>query len=197
MQISHVSQAFKRGAPLRYPLRDSRGVLLLAQGAEITDKLYALLHLRGILLEVQGLLRVTTGESAGQEIPIRHTQMTIGRHPDCEVQIASPVVSSFHCRIYRLPLDVLLEDLDSRNGTYCNEQRVVGRVELHDQERIRIGHILLEVSLFAAVSSNSNEGDQALKTWILADAAGGKRGTPHLGPTEPDLCLDIPPGFPL
>jgi hypothetical protein len=190
MHISHVSQSFKRGARLRYPLRDARGVLLLAQGAEITERLYNLLHLRGILLETQGFLTVTNGETPEQEIPIRHTQVAIGRHPDCEVRIASPVVSSLHCRIYKLPLDMLIEDLDSRNGTYLNDRRLFGKVELNDQDRIRIGYTVLTLSLFAAVSSSTNEGELALQRWIVADTNTGRNGSPVLGPTEPDFCLD-------
>jgi hypothetical protein len=192
MQISHISQSFRRGTRLRYPLRDARGVLLLAQGAEITDRLYALLHLRGILLEVQASLRVAT-EPDAQEIPVRHTQMTIGRHPDCEVQIASSFVSTFHCRIYKLPLDVLIEDLDSRNGTYRNDQKILGKVELHDQDRIRVGNTVFTVSLFAAVSADTSEGDRALQTWILGDRANPPRRGAPLVPTEPDFCLDLPP----
>jgi predicted component of type VI protein secretion system len=194
MQISHVSESFKRGARLRYPLRDARGILLLAQGAEITDKLYSLLHLRGILVEVQGFLRVTSGELAGQEIPIRQGQMTIGRHPDCDVQIASQVVSGFHCRIYRLPLDVLIEDLESRNGTYRNDQPIVmGKVQLHDGDRIRVGSTQFTIELFAAMSANTSEGSQALHAWILADSE--SQGFSPMGATAPDICLDIPPEF--
>lgn len=189
MQISHVSQSFKRGARLRYPLRDSRSVLLLAQGAEITDRLYNLLHLRGISLEVQGSLTVINGEAAGQEIPICQVQMTIGRHPDCQVRIANPVVSSFHCRIHKLPLDILIQDLDSRNGTYRNEQRIFNMTGLDDQDRIRVGTTVLSVSLFAAVSAETSEGNQALQTWILSDAQACQQAT-MLGGTQPDFCLD-------
>jgi hypothetical protein len=69
----------------------------------------------------------------------------------------------------------------------------MGKVELNDQDRIRVGDTVFTVSLFAAVSADTNEGDRALQTWILGDRENRQRRDAPLVPTEPDFCLDLPP----
>lgn len=58
------------------------------------------------------------------ELPDFFAPITIGRAPDCDYVLDDPVVSARHVRIVREPDGLHLEDLDSANGTYVNEQRV-------------------------------------------------------------------------
>lgn len=58
------------------------------------------------------------------ELPKFFAPITIGRAPDCDFVLEDPVVSARHVRLVRDPDGLRLEDLDSANGTYVNDQRI-------------------------------------------------------------------------
>lgn len=85
------------------------------------------------------LVRVSTGQSE-QEILL--TDMTtIGRQPTNTLQIVDRLVSKEHAVIQRRPGSnvFLLADLDSRNGTYCNDRLVESTLALRHGDILRIG----------------------------------------------------------
>jgi hypothetical protein len=187
---SRLAITIKRGTRLRYPIKDANGVLLLAQGAEVTERLAGLLEQRGITLTVWACLKVTKGEPAGLEIPVRKDCLVIGRRPDCDVQLEDLLVSGHHCNLHRRPVGVFLEDLKSRNGTYLNGKKVVEESEVGDQDTIRIGKAIFTVQLFAALEADSEQGSQALIAWHLSvNADGGAPATPY-GRTLASIDLD-------
>lgn len=49
----------------------------------------------------------------------------IGRAAECQLKIASTQVSRRHCRITVTDKEVLIEDLNSANGTYVNQDRLI------------------------------------------------------------------------
>jgi len=70
--------------------------------------------------------------------------ITIGRSPDCDIQIEESSVSSKHARIEMLPnpfvaalTDIFIEDLDSMNGIYVNDEQVSRQI-IQNKDRIRI-----------------------------------------------------------
>lgn len=65
----------------------------------------------------------------------------IGRDDDCSVMIDVAGVSRHHAKIRISHERVTLEDLGSKNGTWKNDERVNGSVELRDGDRIRIGRV--------------------------------------------------------
>lgn len=65
-------------------------------------------------------------------------QLVLGRDDSCDIVIASRQVSRKHSRVYRVEQDVYLEDLSSKNGTYCNGERITGNVLLSDGDVIQI-----------------------------------------------------------
>ncbi len=71
-------------------------------------------------------------------------QMTIGRNPNCDIQITESSVSAIHAIITQMPnrhfpqfMETYLQDQDSTNGTFVNEQPVIGRQRLHNNDVIR------------------------------------------------------------
>lgn len=78
-----------------------------------------------------------------QEIDLHDGDTLIGRSADCHVTIEDPLVSRNHARI-RIARDLaVVEDLDSRNGTFVNGRAVEGLVGLEDGDRVRIGTLEL------------------------------------------------------
>lgn len=77
------------------------------------------------------------GELNGQRW-ILEDSLLIGRDPDCDITIPSRQVSRHHARLTREGEQVLLEDLGSKNGTYCNGQPVRIVTLLHDGDILQI-----------------------------------------------------------
>jgi pSer/pThr/pTyr-binding forkhead associated (FHA) protein len=59
-------------------------------------------------------------------------------HPDAAVVVLpSPAVAKAHAVVTRTPDGCVLEDLNTRNGTYVNGARVAGPVTLRDGDEVR------------------------------------------------------------
>lgn len=82
-------------------------------------------------------------DPAGKEHHLAEPVSNIGRGVDNEIVIASKRVSREHARIRREGRKLVLEDLNSTNGTFLNEQRVLGSEILRDGDRIMIGDVIL------------------------------------------------------
>ncbi|MGN6184618.1 MAG: FHA domain-containing protein [Thermoanaerobaculia bacterium] len=89
-----------------------------------------------------------TPDSAPDRVfPLLDAEHTIGRGPDNSITIADGSVSSHHARILRTQQGFAVEDLQSRNGTFVNGERVVEKRPLADGDLIRIGKIILIFNL--------------------------------------------------
>ncbi len=69
--------------------------------------------------------------------------VTIGRSPDCDIQLSAGGVSRQHCKILAADSGFVVEDLDSTNHTRVNDA-VVKRQQLADGDRIRLGRSVLK-----------------------------------------------------
>ncbi len=67
----------------------------------------------------------------------------IGRAARNDICIDDPFVSSFHCKILRQGKDYFLQDLNSKNGVYCNDEKVT-YVKLEPGAHIKINKVVLE-----------------------------------------------------
>lgn len=76
-----------------------------------------------------------------ESYPIRHEpfkSITIGRLPECDLEIPSPAVSRQHARLFDEDGTVTLVDLSSTNGTFLNGRRINGKVRLNRGDRVDI-----------------------------------------------------------
>jgi len=83
------------------------------------------------------LLIAQNGPLKGQRWTVSKP-LLVGRETTCEVMIPDRMVSRFHARITPTHEGMLLEDLDSKNGTHCNGNPVDGRVFLQDGDTVQI-----------------------------------------------------------
>lgn len=83
-------------------------------------------------------LRANNGIEAGQLIALPEPSATLGRHPNCDIVVDVGAVSRKHCRIDRDDHGFLISDLDSRNGTYLNEE--LDRIA--EPRRLRQGDVI-------------------------------------------------------
>jgi pSer/pThr/pTyr-binding forkhead associated (FHA) protein len=71
-------------------------------------------------------------------------EITIGRAPGCKVNLDDTYASQLHARVFRRDNQVLIEDLGSTNGTFCNGKKVSGPMPIGKGDRIQIGQTVLE-----------------------------------------------------
>ena len=74
------------------------------------------------------------------------SQRTLGRANRSDFILDAALVSRVHCRLLTDARgDLSVEDLDSTNGTFVNDQRVSGRAPLSPGDRLRVGRVELSV----------------------------------------------------
>jgi DNA-binding response OmpR family regulator len=84
------------------------------------------------------MLLMIEGPSPGKRTFIDQPELIIGRDEDCEVVIPERQVSRQHARIRQERGKYVLEDLDSKNGTFVNGQQIDGPHSLQDGDEIQI-----------------------------------------------------------
>jgi hypothetical protein len=70
------------------------------------------------------LLEVIDGPDEGREFEVREGTMIIGRHESCDIPLTDPSASRHHARLVCKADGVMIEDLQSTNGTLVNNERV-------------------------------------------------------------------------
>jgi pSer/pThr/pTyr-binding forkhead associated (FHA) protein len=105
------------------------------------------------------------------EIPLPAPQFLIGRDPRCNLRPSSEAVSKLHCAIVQRDNAVFVRDLKSTNGTFVNNDRIGGEVQVHEGDLLRVGPLVLafKIEVGAAATDTpapSNEEDQ-VASWLL------------------------------
>ena len=90
-------------------------------------------------------LRVLEGKNAGQEISVQGKKFLVGRAEDCHLRPGSDLISRHHCVLLVEEGYIGVRDFGSKNGTYVNEERVVGERELKPGDRLTIGPLRFEI----------------------------------------------------
>jgi serine phosphatase RsbU (regulator of sigma subunit)/pSer/pThr/pTyr-binding forkhead associated (FHA) protein len=83
-------------------------------------------------------LQILKGPNEGSVIPLEGDRFVLGRNPDCGIVIPVTSVSREHAQILRVQGKYFIEDKQSRNGTFVNNQAINARTALKNNDRIRI-----------------------------------------------------------
>jgi hypothetical protein len=86
----------------------------------------------------------------GQVFPLTETPVTIGRASDNDVVLSDQQVSRHHATLFRRGDTFYVQDLESANGTYLNEQRIPAPRPLRHGYVLRMGNTIFDVQLAAA-----------------------------------------------
>lgn len=84
---------------------------------------------------------------SGEVHPLLDDVITLGRIGANAVAIADPSVSSSHARIARTSEGFVVEDLQSRNGTFVNAEKVTGPRTLADGDLLRLGRVVFTFNI--------------------------------------------------
>jgi len=107
-------------------------------------------ELKGLLAaERMGLPLLAYRDGAGElriiEVAVSDRPLSIGRRQEMDVALPwDAEVSGFHAELQCTGGEVTITDDGlSKNGTFVNQQRVVGRLRLRNRDRVRIGRTVL------------------------------------------------------
>ncbi len=107
-----------------------------------------------------------TGPDLGKRFTLGETPMVLGREPDCNLCLNDSSVSRRHARLRFGDGGYVLEDLQSTNGTYVNDEPVTVRL-LRDGDYVRVGS-----SIFRFLMGGNVEADyhQVIYRMTIIDA---------------------------
>ncbi|MBC8350893.1 MAG: SpoIIE family protein phosphatase [Planctomycetes bacterium] len=83
-------------------------------------------------------LTANNGPQAGRRYELDRPESVLGRHPECDVVIDVGAVSRYHCKVITDGDTCSVEDLNSRNGTFLNEEVIEGRTQLEHGNLVRV-----------------------------------------------------------
>ena len=81
----------------------------------------------------------TDGER--RDFPLKQVRTVLGRNRSCDLRIPLSSVSREHCEILIEENNVVLRDLDSRNGTYLNHNRIE-QTPLEAGDELAVGPVI-------------------------------------------------------
>jgi DNA-binding winged helix-turn-helix (wHTH) protein len=90
-----------------------------------------------------------------REIALSRGKNLLGRDDDAIVWIEDAVVSRRHARIVIDETGAVLEDLDSRNGTYLRGKRIEAPTKLADEDQVTIGPASMIFRIFKQTASTA------------------------------------------
>lgn len=119
-------------------------------------------------LFLQDLWQEKQSDSEGNRIAIERFPYVIGRHPDCDHQLSHGMISRRHCALVARGNHVWVEDLDSRNGTFINGERVQQPQPIRDGDVLSVAHVAFKVSVPTLAEASDR-----------VSASGSRAGGPH------------------
>lgn len=89
--------------------------------------------------ELRAYLEVTAGPGRGRRFYLTGPEHVIGRNPDVDIYLPDESISRSHARVILRNDGYLLQDMDSKNGTFLNDTRV-HECPLHTGDEITVGN---------------------------------------------------------
>jgi pSer/pThr/pTyr-binding forkhead associated (FHA) protein len=114
------------------------------------------------------------------------TEITIGRDMENDLQIDNLAVSSFHARIERSQDKYFIEDLNSTNGTYIDEEKIT-KCELQDGDTAGIGKHSLTFLLEGGTSTGRGSSQLDMARTMVLDTEKQRELVKKAEPSFPEL----------
>jgi len=94
---------------------------------------------------MQVRFKLLKGSHAGKEVKLPTPKCLIGRNDDCHLKPQSEAVSRRHCVIITTDTEVTVRDLNSRNGTHVNGEKITGDTVLLNGDVVKVGPLEFEM----------------------------------------------------
>lgn len=89
-------------------------------------------------------LQAITGEFTGKELTIER-DMLVGRHQEADILLQSADISRRHAALLLKEQQLWVQDLNSSNGTFVNDVRIIQDTELHDGDILQFASFVFSV----------------------------------------------------
>ena len=109
------------------------------------------------------VLTIKSGVLAGKKTTLDKQEYRIGRDDSNDIVLSDSTVSSFHARLNKQGNDWRLEDNQSTNGSYINNEKVTGKT-LKSGDKLRLGKIELSYALPEVNSTGSANKTQVMSS---------------------------------
>ena len=131
------------------------------------------------------VLEIVEGPEVGRRVVLSEQPVEIGREAGAELQLAGDqLVSRRHARLTPGPQGVVVEDLDSSNGTFVDGQQIHAPVVLSPGSELTVGVSVIELHASGAPGLSAVRPVPAGLTAL--------RDRPPIAPPPPP---DAPPGL--
>lgn len=141
-------------------------------------------------------LEIVEGPGAGRQMALTGP-LVLGRDPAVDVVLDDSEASRRHARLTPGPSGAVVEDLESTNGTFVNQNEVHGRAELSPGDELLIGVTLMQLRSAHQVAAQPSAvravppGLAALERRpTYADPVVAAQGAPPSGVPELDRLID-------
>jgi len=115
-------------------------MLSLWQNLQVQREVIAARQVPSVVLRVKN-------QDAVQIYQYKKPVVIIGRDPDCECALASEKVSVHHARLSFHQNQWWIEDLNSTNGSYLNEESISESAVVVDGDELRCGDVSMTIKL--------------------------------------------------
>jgi len=116
-------------------------------------------------------LILTFNKQVVKEFPFAKDGMTVGRKPENDIQIDNLAVSSFHARIDKTGSDFILTDLQSTNGTFIKDKKIVTHKLKHGDNIVIGKHVLLFLASEKGVADVAADESMDMDKTMMLDTA--------------------------
>jgi pSer/pThr/pTyr-binding forkhead associated (FHA) protein len=96
---------------------------------------------------MQVRLKILQGSNTGKEVKIPMPKCLIGRGDECNLRPQAEAISRRHCVIITSEHEVIVRDLNSRNGTCVNGERIAEDTVLLTGDVLRVGPLEFELRI--------------------------------------------------
>lgn len=104
-------------------------------------------------VRVPAPFRLVSGE---REFTLYEGETIVGRAAECAVRLDSSTVSRHHARLRVTSREAVLEDLDSKNGTFVGARRIEEPTALVDDDVVRFGSAALTFRVTGPLTSTDS-----------------------------------------
>lgn len=142
----------------------------------------------------QFALLFTTGKDHGREIPLPpEREIVIGRISEVDLLLLDDKVSRKHAKITTLGGRIMVQDLESRNGTFVNGARIKS-VQLSEGDQIQIGESTMRLvsTDSPSTTASSMAATQLLKLPPLRSPAPREDASPATSKSMTGSIVEIP-----
>ncbi len=113
---------------------------------------------------------VVQSADRSQVVPLREgIPVTIGRSRSCTIFVDDERVSRRHARIERLGGEIVVTDLDSRNGTRVGGQKIDGKRTVEGGDMVSVGPLVAVVAVTTG-KPGRDKSEEPDERFIIADA---------------------------